>query len=59
MHRVPYSLAMDLEKLFDDCCDVCLVEHDEEIHSATLSLREWHRMEVTKYLYEETEPVAA
>ena len=31
-------------------CRVCLSEHDEEIHSATLAVRAWYRSEVTKYL---------
>jgi len=38
-------------------CQVCLVEHDDEIHAATLSLREWFRYEVTKYLYNEDIPM--
>jgi len=50
---------MDFNKLSDNCCDVCLVEHDEEIHAATLSLRAWHHHQVTRYLYDEVEPVAA
>ena len=29
-------------------CPVCLGPHDEEIHSATLSVRQWFREEVTK-----------
>ena len=29
-------------------CRVCLGEHDEEIHAATLSVRSWFRDEVTK-----------
>ena len=29
-------------------CSVCLGEHDEEIHAATLSVRGWFRDEVTK-----------
>jgi hypothetical protein len=36
---------------FDECsieCSVCLGEHDEEIHAATLSVRGWFRDEVTK-----------
>jgi len=35
----------------DECaveCSVCLGEHDEEIHAATLSVRSWFREEVTK-----------
>ena len=38
-------------------CQVCLVEHDDEIHAATLSLKEWFRSEVTKYLYNEDIPM--
>ena len=38
-------------------CQVCLVEHDDEIHAATLSLKEWFRYEVTKYLYNEDIPM--
>ncbi len=38
-------------------CDVCMVPHDEEIHTATLSLHEWFRYEVTKYFYEEEVPL--
>ncbi|HJT88435.1 MAG TPA: hypothetical protein VJ732_11275 [Bryobacteraceae bacterium] len=29
-------------------CPVCLGEHQEEIHSATLSVHQWFRAEVTK-----------
>jgi hypothetical protein len=29
-------------------CPVCLVQHEEQIHDATLSVREWFRGEVTK-----------
>jgi len=32
---------------FDEC-SVCLGDHDEEIHAATLSVRSWFRDEVTK-----------
>jgi hypothetical protein len=32
-------------------CKVCLVEHDEEIHAATLSLRQWLREKVIRALY--------
>jgi hypothetical protein len=31
-------------------CKVCLVEHDEEIHAATLSLRQWLREKVNRAL---------
>ena len=33
-------------------CSVCLVAHDEEIHAATLSVRDWFRDQVTQGLYE-------
>jgi len=36
-----YSLSMR-EKV----CKTCLVEHDEEIHAATLSIHEWLRSRV-------------
>jgi hypothetical protein len=29
-------------------CRICLGTHDDEIHAATLSVREWFREEVTK-----------
>jgi hypothetical protein len=29
-------------------CKICLVEHDEEIHAATLSLHEWLREKVVR-----------
>ncbi|MDR3699125.1 MAG: hypothetical protein P4L56_05785 [Candidatus Sulfopaludibacter sp.] len=29
-------------------CKVCLLAHDEELHRATLAVREWHRWQVTK-----------
>ena len=38
-------------------CHVCMVPHDEEIHEATLNLREWFRYEVTKYFFDEELPV--
>jgi hypothetical protein len=34
-------------------CKICLVEHDEEIHAATLSLRQWLREKVNQALYPE------
>ena len=33
-------------------CSVCLVAHDEEIHAATLSVRDWFRDQVTQGLNE-------
>ena len=32
---------------FDEC-SVCLGDHDDEIHAATLSVKSWFRDEVTK-----------
>ena len=33
-------------------CRICLVEHDEEIHAATVSLHEWLREALLQKLYE-------
>ena len=30
-------------------CRVCLIEHDPEIHQATLDVRRWFAYEVTKH----------
>jgi hypothetical protein len=30
-------------------CKVCMMEHDEEIHDATLSVRRWFAFQVTKH----------
>ena len=30
----------------DDCCRVCLIEHDPEIHRATLEIHAWLRADV-------------
>jgi hypothetical protein len=43
-------------------CDVCLVEHDDEIHAATLNIHQWFRHEVVKWLDggpQETKPAIA
>jgi hypothetical protein len=34
-------------------CRVCLGEHDEDIHSATLDVHAWFRGRVTRYFAEE------
>jgi len=34
-------------------CSVCLVQHDDEIHEATLSVRSWFRDQVVQGFYEE------
>ena len=36
-------------------CKVCLVEHDEELHEATLRVRSWFREEVTLGLFDYVE----
>jgi hypothetical protein len=33
-------------------CEVCGIGHDEGIHEATLSVHEWFRHQVTRYLHE-------
>lgn len=35
-----------------DGCKVCLMEHDEEIHAATLRVRAWFRAQVTKHWHD-------
>jgi hypothetical protein len=34
----------------EDECSVCLGEHQEETHNATLRVRAWFRGRVTRYL---------
>jgi hypothetical protein len=34
-------------------CKTCLVEHDEDIHAATLSIHEWLRWRVRRVIVEE------
>ncbi len=36
-------------------CKVCLVPHDDEIHAATLSVRNWFHEQVTQGFYEDFE----
>ncbi len=33
-------------------CKVCLLPHDEEIHQATLAVRQWHHWQVVQGLEE-------
>ena len=40
-------------------CPICLVPHDEEIHVATLHVRQWFRYQVTKRLDDGEEQSAA
>ena len=46
----PYAPAMRKKN-----CKVCLVEHDESIHEATLSLHEWLRERI-RHVGEEPRP---
>jgi hypothetical protein len=39
-------------------CKVCLLQHDEETHEATLAVRKWHRWEVIKGFAEVREEAA-
>jgi hypothetical protein len=36
-------------------CRVCLVEHDDDIHSATLDVHAWYRARVTRF-FDKDEP---
>ncbi len=36
-------------------CSVCLVEHDEDIHAATLSVHDWFHGQVTQGFREDPE----
>ncbi len=40
-------------------CRVCLVEHDDEIHAATLSIHSWFQEQVTLGLYDYTDDTDA
>jgi hypothetical protein len=33
-------------------CKICLMQHDEEIHAATVRVHEWYRAQVTQDLYD-------
>jgi hypothetical protein len=33
-------------------CNVCLAQHDEEIHAATNRVHGWFRVQVTNHLYD-------
>ena len=37
----------------DTDCAVCLIEHDDELHEATLRVKSWFRYEVTLGFYED------
>lgn len=34
-------------------CKICLVQHDDEIHAATISVRTWFRNQVTQGFYDD------
>ena len=36
-------------------CKICLVQHDDEIHAATLSVRNWFHEQVTQGFWEDFE----
>jgi hypothetical protein len=47
------TLEEELENVSADDCRVCLGEHEDDIHSATLSVHAWYRGHVTRYFVEE------
>jgi len=40
-------------------CRVCLGEHDDDIHSATLDVHAWYRARVTRYFEKDDPPEEA
>ena len=44
-------MIQDAKKVPD--CKICMVPHDDEIHAATLNIREWFFNEVTKHFEDE------
>jgi hypothetical protein len=34
-------------------CKICLIGHDDEIHAATLSIRNWFHQQVVQGFYED------
>jgi hypothetical protein len=49
---------MPTDSIYSKPCNVCLVPHDDEIHAATLSVRDWFRDQVTQGLYDSPEEPA-
>jgi hypothetical protein len=43
----------------DKDCKICLLEHDDEIHAATLSLHQWLRDRITRTLPQPSQDVEA
>jgi len=46
-------MSHDSSKVPD--CKICLVPHDEDIHSATLAVKRWFAWQVTKH-FEDSVP---
>ena len=46
-------MSQDSSKAPD--CKVCLVAHDEEIHTATLNVKRWFGGQVTKHFEDDEE----
>jgi hypothetical protein len=46
---------MPIDSIKSRPCRVCLVEHDDEIHEATLSVRTWFHDQVTQGFFEDYE----
>ena len=51
-----YSLTMERQPKI---CRVCLLEHDDEIHAATLSIRDWFHAQVVRNFYFDCETAAS
>lgn len=51
------SNRMTTDTMTSRYCKVCLVQHDEEIHAATLSVRGWFHDQVTQGLFDYIEDV--
>ncbi len=49
----PPSPGGNLRHMEPEICTVCLAEHDEEIHAATLSVHCWFHEQVTLGLFDE------
>ena len=39
-----------MERIHSTKCHLCLDEHDEELHEATLRIRRWLRQEILKQI---------
>ncbi len=52
MRAAVFSARMQLSSYFRPC-KVCLLEHDEEIHAATLNVHHWFHDQVTQGLWDD------